>query len=178
MNVLVTVSSAAIWIAAVLFQRTFFPWLSHAPGIDIVFMPAGVRLVLLMIGGFYSAVGVGLGSLPFLRPEFGVTDAGDIAALTFSSGFFPYIALLATQRMLAISSNLENIRPLHLPFIALGVALGSSLLHNVLFAALGLQLWSQLPEHSLAMVTGDFTGSLLALIVAYAVVRLRRRLKR
>jgi len=178
LNVLVTVSSAAIWIAAVLFHRTFLPWLSYAPGIDVVFIPAGVRLVLLMIGGFYAAVGVGLGSLPFLQPEFGVADAGDIAALTFSSGFFPYVALLATQRLLGISSNLENIRPLHLPLIALGVAVGSSLLHNLLFAALGLQQWSQLPEHSIAMVTGDFTGSLVAVIVAYAIVRLRRRLKR
>jgi len=56
-----------------------------------------------------------------------------------------------------------------------GVAVGSSVLHNMLFFALGLAPPSALPGNILAMTVGDFTGSLIAVALAVALLRLYRR---
>jgi len=150
------------------------PGLIHAPGIDIVFIPSGIRLIMLMIGGSAAAVEVSIGSLFLAGPEFGISNVWVIAIVALCTGLCPYVALLATQRLLGVSRNLENIRPVHLPLIALGVAAGSAVLHNLLFWALRIEGTADLPGHTLAMATGDFTGSLVAVAIVFGLLRLRR----
>jgi hypothetical protein len=62
-----------------------------------------------------------------------------------------------------------------LPVISLGVAVGSSLLHNLLFSLLGLEPWSGFTHHAFAMAAGDFLGILLAVVVAFLILRSFRR---
>jgi hypothetical protein len=52
---------------------------------------------------------------------------------------------------------------------------GSSILHNFLFSALGLKPWQDLAENSLAMAAGDFIGILLAVAIVFVILRLIRR---
>lgn len=122
-----------------------------------------------------SALGTSVGSLFLTGPELNVHDYWQIALAALCTGFCPYLALLAVQRLLGVSRNLENIRPVHLPLIALGVAVGSAVLHNLLFVGLGLQGAHDFAAHAFAMATGDFTGSLVAVTIVFSVLRLRRR---
>lgn len=174
---LIALSSALLWVAGVSAHNALLSSMAAAPGIDFVFMPSGVRLILLMLGGVWAAVGVSVGSLFLVGREFTTADSGVIVLISLCTGFCPYLALLATQRLFGISRDLGNLTALHLPLIALGVAVGSSLLHNLLFTGLGLQQLAQLPPHLLAMAAGDFTGSLLAVAILFAAVRLRRMVR-
>ena len=74
-----------------------------------------------------------------------------------------------------MDEKLANLSATKLPLISLGVAVGSSVLHNVLFSALGLKPWQDLAENSLAMVAGDFIGILLAVAIVFVILRLYRR---
>lgn len=163
-----------IWIASLSVQNALLPWLSEAPGVDLVFIPAGIRLILVMIGGIWAALGLTLGSLLMTGGEFGTANLAAIISIALCTGFCPFLSLRVTQRLIGIGPDLHELRASHLPILSLGVALGSSLLHNLLFLGVGLTQLAQFPRHVLAMATGDFTGSLIAVVVFWAVLRWRR----
>lgn len=174
-NGLIVVLSGSAWVASFLAHEHLMPFLSHAPGIDLVFIPSGVRLIAIMIGGIWAVAGVSLGSLLLTGPEFHTMNAGVVLAVSACAGLFPYLALRASMRILRVEPGLGNLSASHLPFISLGVALGSSVLHNLLFGALGLEPWQAFGDHVLAMATGDFLGILLAMVIVLLLLRAIRK---
>ena len=172
---IIVVCSAVAWTGAFMINERFLSVFNHSPGIDLVFFPSGVRLLAIMIGGIWGAVGVSLGSLFLTGPEFQTMQAGTILAISACSRLCPYLALRASLRASGVDAGLTQLSPGLLPVISLGVALGSSLLHNVLFGLLGLEQWSGFTDQVLAMATGDFLGILLAVIAAFLLLRSYRR---
>ena len=172
---IIVVCSALAWIGAYMIHNRFLPFFSHSPGIDLVFIPSGVRLIAIMIGGIWAAVGVSLGSLFLTGPEFHTMQAGTILAIAACSGFGPYLALRVSLRATGVELGLKQLSPGLLPVISLGVAVGSSLQHNLLFSLLGLEQWSGFTDHVLAMATGDFLGILLAVVVVFLILRISRK---
>lgn len=164
--------SASFWVTSVLINNRLFAGASHAPGIDVIFIPSGVRLIAIMIGGIWAATGISLGSVYLTGPEFGLADPLTIMGISAWSGFAPFVSLVITMRLMGVSFSLQRLAPAHLPVISLGVAVGSSLLHNLLFSILGLQPWSAFGANCLAMATGDFVGMLLAVALIYVFLRL------
>jgi hypothetical protein len=172
---IIVACSALAWIGTFMIHERFLSFLSHAPGIDLVFVPSGVRLIAIMIGGIWAVVGVSLGSLLMTGPEFHTVNAGTIMAVAACSGLCPYLALRASLRVTGVDTRLTQLSAGRLPVISLGVAVGSSLLHNLLFSLLGIQPWTGFTNHTLAMATGDFLGILLAVIAAFLFLRSYRK---
>ena len=172
---IIVVCSALAWIGAFMIHSHFLPFVSHSPGIDLVFIPSGVRLIAIMIGGIWAAVGVSLGSLFLTGSEVQTMQAGTILAIAACSGFCPYLALRVSLRATGVDAGLTQLSAGLLPVISLGVALGSSLQHNLLFSLLGLEQWSGFTDHVLAMATGDFLGILLAVVVVFLILRTSRK---
>lgn len=171
----VVACSAVTWIGAFMIHERFLSVFKHAPGIDLVFFPSGFRLIAIMVGGIWAAVGVSLGSLFLAGPEFQTMQPGIIVAIAACSGLCPYLALRASLRVTGVDTGLTQLSAGRLPVISLGVALGSSLLHNLLFSILGIQPWSGFTDHVLAMATGDFLGILLAVVAAFLILRSSRK---
>jgi hypothetical protein len=120
-------------------------------------------------------VGVCLGSLFLTGAEFHDLHPSVVLAVSAGAGLFPYLALRAMMRIVGVETGLGNLAAVHLPFISLGVALGSSVLHNLLFCALGLAPWQAFDDHVLAMATGDFLGILLAMVIVLLFLRFVRQ---
>lgn len=174
-NSLIAVLSGVAWTASFLLHNHFMPFLAHAPGIDLVFVPSGVRLIAIMIGGIWAVVGICLGALFLTGMELHTLHPGVILAVSACAGLCPYVALRASMRIIGVEPGLGNLAPVHLPLISLGVALGSSVLHNVLFCTLGLAPWRDFADHVLAMATGDFLGILLAMVMVLLFLRVFRK---
>ena len=174
-STLIVACSAVAWVGAFMIHSSFLPFVSHSPGIDLVFIPSGVRLLAIMIGGIWAAVGVSLGSLFLTGPEFQTMHVITILAIAACSGFCPYLALRVSLRATGVDASLKQLSPGLLPVISLGVAVGSSLQHNLLFSLLGLEQWSGFMDHVLAMAIGDFVGILLAVVAAFLILRSSRR---
>ena len=172
---LIFVLSGLAWVTAFLLQGYFLPIFSHMPGIDFLFIPSGVRLLVIMTGGIWAVAGVCVGSLFLAGPEFHIGQPWVILAIAAGSGLFPYVALRLSLLMSGVDKDLGNLSAARLPLISLVVAVGSSVLHNVLFSALGLKPWQDLAENSLAMAAGDFIGILLAVAIVFVILRLIRR---
>lgn len=174
-NGLIAVLSGAAWVASFVAHNHFMPFLTHAPGIDLVFIPSGVRLIAIMIGGIWAVVGICVGALFLTGPELHTLHPGVILTVSACAGLCPYVALRASMRIVGVETGLGNLAAAHLPFISLGVALGSSVLHNLLFGALGLEPWQAFGDHVLAMATGDFLGILLAMVIVLLFLRVVRK---
>lgn len=174
-NGFIFVIAGLVWVGSFVLDRHFLPYFDHAPGIDLVFVPSGVRLIAVMAGGIWAALGVSFGSLFLAGREFDTGNIGNILAIAAGSGLFPYVALRAALRATGVDASLTKLTALKLPFIGLGVAIGSSVLHNLLFCALGIKPWGSLPSNVTTMATGDFTGTLLAVVIVYVILRFVRR---
>ena len=174
-NALIVVVSALMWVVAFKVHSIALPTTAHAAGIDLIFIPSGIRFFALLIGGVWAAVGVSLGSLLLAGNEFNIHSLAKIGAISAMSGFGPYVSLLVSQRLLRIDSSLGNLFTRHLPLLAFGTAAGSAILHNVLFLGLGLETSGAFLQSTFAMAAGDFAGSLLVVILVIGVMRLYRR---
>lgn len=173
-NGVVAIASGVAWVASFLAHNHFLAFLNHAPGIDLLFIPSGIRMLALLIGGGWAAVGISLGSLFLTGAEFQTMHPGTILAVALCSGFCPYLALRLSLSLVGVGRDLGNLSPARLPLISLGVAAGSALLHNLLFAVLGLAAWHAFWGNTLAMMAGDFLGILLAVVAVYAARRALR----
>ena len=174
-NGLVFFVAGFAWVGFYLLNRRLLPYFEHAPGIDLIFIPSGVRMIAVMAGGIWAALGVSVGSLFLVGNELQTSQTGSIVAIAAGSGLFPYLALRVALRLTAVDARLSNLTPAKLPVISLGVAIGSSLLHNLLFCVLGTKPWEQFAANVTTMATGDFAGTLLAVVIVFAILRFVRR---
>lgn len=172
---LIIVVSAVAWVGAFLLHGYSLPIFSHMPGIDLLFLPSGVRILVIMIGGIWAVAGVCLGSLFLAGPEFNTGHPWGILAIAAGSGLYPYAALRISLLMAGIDKDLENLSAVKLPLISLGVAVGSSVLHNVAFSLLGVSPWSDFGKNVAAMATGDFVGILIAVLIVCVLLRFYRK---
>lgn len=172
---LIVALSAMAWVGSFMLHERFLPFLAQAPGIDLVFIPSGVRLLAILIGGIWAVIGVCIGGLFLTGAEFQTMQFAVILAIALCSGLCPYVALRASLRATGVEAGLGNLTAARLPLICLGVALGSALLHNLLFSGLGMESWSSFTVHVLAMAAGDFLGILLAVVIAFMILQIYRR---
>ena len=174
-NGLVFAVAGLAWVGSFALSRHFLPYFEQAPGVDFIFIPSGVRLIAVMVGGIWAALGVSAGSLFLAGHEFSTGNIGTVLAIAAGSGLFPYVALRMSLRAVGVGARLTQLTPLKLPIVSLGVAIGSSVLHNLLFCALGIQSWKSFVPNTTTMVTGDFAGTLLAVVIVFVVLRIIRR---
>jgi hypothetical protein len=147
---------AALWINDELFRR-----LEFLPGINWVYMPAGVRLVATLLFGEAGAVGLLLISWwvsfrYFFPQDFTRAFVGGILATVA-----PYGVYLLAQRVMGLRTSLVNLTPAKLLVCALACSLANPLLHHIWFYVHGQR--EGLVSGFLVMFAGDFSGTLIVL---------------
>lgn len=170
-DVLIITGAALVWGLTSALHTEAIHFTSYAPGIDLLDLPAGLRFLMILAGGWRAALGVALGSAFLVMRELGLSHPADIALVALCSGFAPYVFIMASLKLFGVDWNLKSLRAGHLANICLIAALGSSLVHNLIYIGLGVGSWDKLFVSTLAMATGDFTGGLLAVLLILAVRR-------
>ena len=173
-NLLVAATAALLWLLSFALNDWFLGFSQHTPGIHLIFLPSGVRLLALLVGGFWAAVGITLGVFCYLVFAFGPDGLHRLAALAIANGFGAYVGLILMSRIAGVTPSLANLRPVHLPVVALGAGLGSSVLTNALYIGFGQDQWQNYVEHVAAMAAGDVVGSLIVILLVMAALRLWR----
>lgn len=161
---LVQVLATIVLFAAMLaLNELLFRRLEFAPGINWVYLPAGMRLLCTLLFGEAGAVGLLLVSW-FVSFEYFFPGDFDRA---FMGGILatlaPYLVYLAATRWFGLDTSLRSLTPGRLLALAFAYSLASPLLHHLWFAWRGQ---SDLVPGFVAMSVGDLTGTL---IVLYAI---------
>lgn len=156
-QVLVTM---VLFLAMLWINERLFRWLEFAPGINWIYLPAGVRLLCTLLFAEAGAVGLLIVSwlVSFLiifpdDPERAFVG-GIVAALA------PWLVYRGASRAWGLQASLRNLTPARLLLLALAYSIASPLMHHLWFAWKGHE---DLLRGFLAMFAGDLAGTLIVL---------------
>jgi hypothetical protein len=146
---------AMLWVNDWLFRR-----LEFAPGINWVYLPAGMRLLCTLLFAEAGAVGLLLVSW-FVSFVFFFPDDPDRA---FMGGILatlaPWLVYRGARAGYGFQGSLRNLTPGRLLVLALVYSVASPLLHHLWFAWRGQ---GDLLRGFLVMFVGDLSGTLIVL---------------
>jgi hypothetical protein len=186
----IRISSDRLWlfllgvlISAVLYSALFFlnDWLTETLkydlGVSWIYLPAGLRLFLILIFGLAGAIGIAAAS--FAISYFGVfpPDLFTCIGIGLISGFAPLFAKWVVVSNTYISNDLSNLSMQKILLCIVVYALMSSAFHQYWFVLRDLESGSL--NHFLVMFAGDVAGSiLLTALIKYGIDLMRRGLPR
>jgi hypothetical protein len=166
-------------ISALLYSALFFfnDWLTETVkydlGVSWVYLPAGLRLFLILIFGLAGAIGIAAAS--FAISYFGVfpPDLVTCIGIGLISGFAPLLAKWIVVSNIHISRDLSNLSLQKIILCIVVYALMSAGLHQIWFELRGLESGSL--NHFLVMFVGDIAGSILLIaVIKYSIDLLKR----
>ena len=165
LNALLVLASAALWGASNAMNTYLMSFADFARGIDLIYLPAGFRLLIVLLFGFWGALGIFLSNPIAYLVEFGSGSASLVIANSLICAFC---------RAAGIQASLLQLKPVHLPLLALAVSVATPVMLNLFFLASGMKEADQLMVNVSAMVTGDFLGCLfLIVLVRLAIAAVR-----
>ncbi|WP_421693785.1 hypothetical protein [Aestuariivirga sp.] len=164
-STLVAVSGVS-WVAFWFLNAWLFAATHFAPGISLIYVPAGIRLIILLLFGVWGAIGIALTDPILFWTEFDQQPVLEVAVNAVISGFVPLAGIRILQRASGMDTDLKRLKPLHLPALALTVSILAPLALTAQFFVCGLRPASDLLSGFFAMTLGDFLGCLLALLLA------------
>ena len=168
-----------VFISALLYSALFFfnDWITETVkydlGVSWIYLPAGLRLFLILIFGLAGAIGIAAAS--FAISYFGVfpTDLVTCIGIGLISGFAPLFAKWIVVSNTYISNDLSNLSMQKILLCIVIYALMSSGFHQYWFMLRDLESGSI--NHFLVMFAGDIAGSILLIaLIKYSIDLMRR----
>jgi hypothetical protein len=172
-----------VLISALLYSALFFfnDWITEAVkydlGVSWIYLPAGLRLFLILIFGLAGAIGIATAS--FAISYFGVfqPDLVTCIGIGLISGFAPLFAKWVVISNTYISNDLSNLSMQKIILCIVIYALMSSGFHQYWFVLRDLESGSI--NHFLVMFAGDVAGSILLIaLIKYGIDLMRRGVPR
>ena len=163
LQLLFVLLTVALFLATLAVNEWFFHRLEFTRGINWVYLPAGVRLLCMLLFGGAGAIGLLIGCwlasfLYFFPDDLQRAFMGGVLAV-----LGPWLVYLGAQRAWGLQVSLAKLSPARLLWLGAGCAVISPLMHHLYFAWRGQ---SELVSGFIAMSIGDFVG---ILIVLYAI---------
>lgn len=167
--------SGIVWYGIGLVNMHWFTFANFGPGIDLVYLPAGFRLLIVLVARFWGAAGITLANTVLFVDEFGSGEIIEIITNSIIAGFGPLFAIWLCCNMLRIDIDLTHLGPKDLPIIALVVSVITPLLFNLHFMIYGIKPSQLFVQNVTAMMLGDFLGCLVVLLTALIAIALAKR---
>jgi hypothetical protein len=157
---------------SVLNNNLLFAWLSDAPFRHWVYLPAGFRLIAIMLFGWLGVAGIAIGQTAAWLTRgieginlFDATVLGTARALSIWFGLWLYAAITKVR------SPWSNLSWTHVPFLITFVCVLSAFISELSLHWVGLGNPDQLVRNTLLSAIGATLGSLVVVIL---VLWLRR----
>lgn len=167
------VGTVVIYLFMLMLNEWLFTRSEFIRGVNWIYLPAGVRLLCVLLFGLSGAVGVLIASWLACIYYYFPDDFIRSAAGTAISAGAPYLIYLMARRSFGLRSSLANLTPLRLFLCVLAYALANTLLHHSLFILLGTR--GELLPGLFIMFIGDLSGSLAVIYTMKYTLYLTRR---
>lgn len=148
----------------------WFDWVEFSHGVNLVYIPSGLRLLFVLIMPRLGAIGVALSSI-VVNYSYGDTEAHVFNIVTgVMSGVSPYIARYLARRWLNLDPLLVNLTGRDFFKISVLFAVVNALLHQLWY--FGMDKTQDFLASTLAMAVGDWFGTVLVLATASLGIQL------
>lgn len=157
-----TLGSAVLFASFFQFNGWLFADLMYREGVNWVFLPAGFRIILVLILGLPGAMGIMLATWFIDRDSLGTSSMWLALVNGVVSGFTPLWVLKILERGQRSQHLLKNITAQRLLNFTLIFAAASALAHHLVWLLLGradINIWVDV----WLMFVGDAIGALLML---------------
>lgn len=149
----------------------------YAAGISLLFLPAGVKLLAILVGRLPAIMGLlivsiylGAGIWPD-KPMSSIVYFAVVSLMTYP------IAAFGLMRWLRIHQDLRNLRYHHIVLLSLTASVLNGVVHNWLYLSQGVTLSEDLWQKSAAMAFGDFMGCFVIVALFHATMGALRSLR-
>jgi hypothetical protein len=166
-------------ISTLLYSTLFFfnDWLTETVkydlGVSWIYLPAGLRLFLILIFGLSGAIGIAAASFAISYFWAFPADLVTCIGIGLISGFAPLLAKWVVVSNIPINNDLSNLSLQKIIFCVVVYALMSAGLHQYWFVLRGLESGSL--DHFLVMFVGDIAGSILLItLIKYSIDLVKR----
>jgi len=162
-NPLIIIGIASAWIGLFVLNEYLFLFTQISPAINLIFIPAGLRLISVMVFSWVGVMGLFVGGVLIgihfieLAPLQAILLAG-LSALS------PFIAYSGIARALKLKSSLDGMAARDLLIIAISAALLGGALHSLFFLLNGSA--KTFIDPFVQIFIGDLLGMLLILYFA------------
>ena len=166
-----TALAAAAYYVTFKLNQYLDPWFLYGSGISLLFLPAGVKHVSILLAGRWGALGSFLGLLllvPSFWPELRLSMA--LPYVAFST-LATWAGIVLSMWLLNIRTDLNNLKLLHLPVMDFITTLLHSVLTNSFFVLQGLKTIADWNRNTLAMMVGDYLGGLCLMLVLFIALQ-------
>lgn len=171
----IVVVSGVVWLAGWEVAQSILDFTVLKTGVTLIYIPAGIRLLVLLVSGIWGAFGIAL-AFPFALIQV-FPDATWLEVVIYSviAGFIPYATVQVMCRIAGISRDLGTLRSLHLPLLAAAVSITGALAYVAALVAFDrFDAGNFLPDVT-AMAAGDFLGCFAVVALARLAIEWRRR---
>jgi hypothetical protein len=162
-------ATVVLFLGMLALNDWLFTRLEFAPGINWVYLPAGMRLLCTLLFAEAGAVGLLLVSwfvsFKYFFPE--DFDRAFMGGILASAA--PYSVYVLARRRYGLEASLRNLTPCRLLVLSVAFSLASPLMHHLWFA------WRGQPDllrSFFVMFVGDLNGTLIVLYGLKAVLGL------
>jgi hypothetical protein len=169
------VISAMSWAVFAYVYSVGFESVKEAPGVHLIYLPAGLRLLILLLFGVWGAIGIFIAHPIVVYTQYDSPNVAFVTAQAFISGFGGLFVLNMSQRLFGISPNLDGIRAKHLPLLSLKMAIALPLLFSFALVVFQGRPVSKVETNFWAMLLGDFLGCFIFIAAVLLLIRAYRR---
>lgn len=171
------ISAFVLYLVAFRINQTLDDYVIYAQGVALVFLPAGIKHISILIGRAWGGLGC-FAALAYVTPEFW-PDISLLHALVYSgvSTAATVALVIAGMKALQINSDLSNLRFIHLPILDLVTTTGHSFVTNAYFIADGMKVTGEYLGNAFAMALGDFTGSFIMMMLLWIAIKMKYRVR-
>jgi hypothetical protein len=156
--------SAVLYVCFFQFNTWIFAGFEHSQGVSWVFLPAGFRVILVLLLGLPGALGMVLGSWYIDREMFDGSSQMLAILNGVVSGFTPLVILKYLTKRQWVSEKLQDLTTRQLLNMTLILSAASALTHQLMWLAMDkpyvnpwVDFWP--------MFFGNLTGALLMLYI-------------
>ena len=166
----IAIASALVYFLLWQLNFTVFSQLESSFGVNWVFIPSGIRLAAILLGGFAGAVGIVLGSLIIVITTYDAPLGVFAMGTALISGFSPLLAGRIATDLLGLDTELVNLKAVGLLKIALLFSIISASAHQMWFYT--FERNDNFLRELFVMGFGDFVGTIIVLLALEGVMRL------
>lgn len=171
-----TLLIALSWTLLFVGNQYLFQRFEYSPYANLIFIPAGLRLMYSLIYREKSIIGLFLGAV-ISSVIFRETSLLHLLFLPLASAVEPFLALILVEKIQGHRISFQWMSLQVMLILSLIYAILCPLAHITILALHQHQSWRDYASQFLAMMLGDFLGASLFLLLVFVGIRsFRRRL--
>lgn len=170
---LISVSIVALsWILIFRLNNFLFSQIEELSLTNWIFLPAGLRLISILLFGFNAVVGLLIGNLITITHLDLKSDY--VFFISLISAINPYLAFQISKSLLKVNITLVGLTTRQLLLMCIIYAFVNSLSHNVYFYFTGIN--QEFLINTIKMLIGDLIGSLLVIYIFSMSIKLSKKM--